>query len=406
MPTALLTEEQRSEVLGMYTELKSKYSALDAAIAAGRPSGEIKTAIEKITGDLAAIQAKHADTIKAAEGRLDAIEEKQRQRPAEMEPPKSIGQQVIEDAGFLAFAKSGSRGSHTVQLATTLWKKDITGVSRAVPTQMSYVAVIPPQLPLGVRALCPQGTTTGGAVGYVEETTFTNNAAPVAEGAAKPKSDKTFTPKSLPVETIAHYFKVSRQSYEDLPFLAAQIENNGIYGVKKVEDNQLLNGNGTSPNLKGIVPLATAAPAPAGTGVNLVDAIGAAIFDLAAKGYLADGAVVNPADWGHVAMIKNAQGNYVYANPVDYSPFGRVWGVRLVQSAAMAAGTFLTGAFAGNCQILDRDQVNVQVATQNEDDFIKNMLTILVEERLAFLVYVPAAFEKGIVPAGSLREEI
>jgi HK97 family phage major capsid protein len=68
----------------------------------------------------------------------------------------------------------------------------------------------------------------------------------------------------------------------------------------------------------------------------------------------------------------------------------------------MAAGTFLVGAFAGHAQILDREDVTVQVATQNEDDFIKNMLTILVEERLALAVYVAAAFEKGVVPAGSL----
>jgi HK97 family phage major capsid protein len=220
----------------------------------------------------------------------------------------------------------------------------------------------------------------------------------VAEGAAKPKSDKVFTPTTQPVETIAHFFKVSRQSYEDLPGLAAQIESNGIYGVQLKEDQQLLNGTGTAPQLKGFMPVAAAAPAPGGTDATLVDAVGAAIFDLASKGYMADGSVMNPADWGGVAMLKNSQGNYLFANPIAYSSTMSLWGTRLVLSSQMTAGNFLVGAFRGNSLILDREEVNVRVAEQNVDDFEKNMLTILVEERLTLLIFTAAAFEKGVTP--------
>jgi HK97 family phage major capsid protein len=253
------------------------------------------------------------------------------------------------------------------------------------------------RLPMGVRSLIPQGSTTAGAVQYVEETSFTNLAAPVAEGAAKPKSDKVFTPRSLPVETIAHYFKVSRQSWEDLPFVASQIENNGIYGVQKAEDNQIINGTGASPSLKGFLPVIANATATA-AGTTLVDSIGSAIFQLAAAGYMADGTVVNPADWGAVSLLKNSQGNYLFANPVDYSANGRIWGTRLVMSSNIAAGVFFTGQFQGHSQILDREEVNVQVATQNEDDFTKNLVSILVEERLVLIIYTPAAFLEGVVP--------
>jgi HK97 family phage major capsid protein len=399
-PTPALTQTDRDSILGMFTELKGLYGKHDAAIAAGRPAGEIKAAIDKVTGDIAGMQEKYAALSQRASDLEEKLNEAKKLRLPE--PAKSIGERVIEDPGFLAFVKSGSRGSHTVQLTALIWEsKDITGLSPLAPSHIGLMAQ-PAMLPIGVRSLIPQGRTTAGSIQYVEETAFTNNAAPVAEGAAKPKSDKTFVNRTLPVETIAHYFKISRQSYEDLPFVAAQIESNGIYGVKKAEDNQLLNGTGASPQLKGLVPLATAAPAPTGTGANLVDAIGTAVFDLAAKGFIADGVVVNPADWGHVAMIKNAQGNYLYANPLSYANNGSVWGSRIVASTHMAAGTFLVGAFAGHAQILDREDVTVQVATQNEDDFIKNMLTILVEERLALAVYVAAAFEKGVVPAGSL----
>jgi HK97 family phage major capsid protein len=389
------------KLMDVLTGFKGQYETLDADFKKfGAAQSETVVKLGKLTDDMITLQTKYADD---TQKRLDAIEGKMNRTPAEPQRPKSIGEQVIADEKLVAFLKSGSQGSAVVAVKGPLFEqKDILNVSRTWAEQMNVIAA-GPRLPIGVRSLIPQGRTTAGAVVYVEETSFTNNAAPVAEGAAKPKSDKVFTPRTLPVETIAHYFKISRQTADDLPFLVAQVENNGIYGVQKVEDNQLLNGTGVSPQLKGIMPLATAAPAP-GTGANLVDAIGAAIFDLAAKGYVPDGAVTNPADWGKVALLKNTQGNYIFANPMDYATGGRIWGVRLVQSANMAAGAFLAGAFQGNSQILDREDVNVQIANQNEDDFIKNMLTVRVEERLVLIVYQPAAFEKGVVPAGTTME--
>ena len=396
----LLSEDDRKEVIRLYTEMGDKYNAIDAAIKAGKPAGELKTALDKIDEALTAIRSKHEETIKAAQSRLDAIEEVQRRRAAEPETPKSIGQQVIEHKGFVDFVASKSRGSFSVLAKGPLFQqKDITGLSRALPEIIPQIGIGPRML-IGVRTLIPLGRTTAGSVSYVEETSFAGNAAPVAEGAAKPKSDKVFTPRTLPVETIAHYFKVSRQSWEDLPFVASQIEANGIFGVQFAEDNQLLNGTGVSPQLKGLNPIATAAPAP-GAGSNLVDAIGAAIFNLAAQGFMADGTVVNPADWGAIAMTKNLQGTYLFANPIDYAVAPRVWGTRLVQSAQQAAGTFLVGAFQGHSLLVEREDITVQVATQNEDDFIKNMVTILVEERVALLPLQPKAFTKGVTPAGA-----
>jgi HK97 family phage major capsid protein len=175
------------------------------------------------------------------------------------------------------------------------------------------------------------------------------------------------------------------------------IESNGIYGVQLKEDQQLLNGTGTPPQLRGFMTVAAAAPGAAGG--TLVDAVGAAIFDLAAKGYMADGTVLNPADWGGIAMLTNAQGNYLFANPLAYNQALSLWGTRMVLSSQMTAGNFLVGAFRGNSLILDREEVNVRVAEQNVDDFERNLLTILVEERLALLIFTAAAFEKGTTPA-------
>src|SRR4029453_5297359 len=393
------------KLMGILNGFKGQYSTLnDELVRYGRAQGETTEKADNITDDMIALQTKYAD---AAAKRLDTIEEKLNRAPAVPAAPKSVGQMVIEDAGLLAGIKSGGRFSVTVALkgplANLIHAKDITTISQSWPQMIEYIASTG-RPPFGVRQLVPQGRTSSGSVEYIEETSFTNLAAPVAEGAAKPKSDKVFTPRTSVVRTIAHYFKMSKQTFDDLPFLASQVEANGIWGVQTVEDNQLLNGSGAAPNLQGFntVALAAAAPTPA-TGATLVDAIGTAIFQLAAQGYIADGAGVNPADLGPVAMLKNTQGNYLFTNPLEYAAGQRLWGARLVASANQAAGTFVTGAFQGHAQILDREDVHVQVANQNEDDFIKNMVTILVEERLPPRIFPPKAFLKGIVPVGSME---
>lgn len=394
---ALLTDGDREEVKGILIEFKNQYKqVVDDIGRLGRADSSTLEKLDKLDTAMIEMRQKHDDAVKRAE----MLEMKISERRAELEPPKSIGEIVISDPGFIAHIKSGSRQGYTVSIPHG--RKDITGVSRGIPQAMSDIAA-GPRLATGVRQLVPQGNTTAGAVSYVSETSFTNAADVVAEGAPKPKSDKAFAPVTVPVETIAHYFKVSRQSYEDLPGLAAQIEANGLYGVALKEDQQLLFGTGTPPQLRGFMTVATAAPVPgtAAAGFNTIDAVGAAIFDLAAKGHMADGTVMNPADWGAMAMLKNTQGMYLFANPISYTAAANLWGTRLVFSSQMTAGNFLVGAFRGNSLILDREEVNVRVAEQNEADFISNMLTVLVEERLALLIYRADAFEKGVRPVAA-----
>jgi len=399
-----INPEDISKLMGILSGFKTQYAQLDTDFKTfGVAQSETKVKLEKLTADMDGLRAKYADdTAKRLQDLEGKVERGLMMTPAR---PKSIGQTVIEDAGLLAAIKSGGRFSVTIgmkgPLARLMQVKDIINLSPLWPQQLDVIAQ-PPRPPIGVRSLVPQGNTSAGAVEYIEETSFTNNAAVVAEGAAKPKSDKVFTARTSVVRTIAHYFKMSKQTFDDLPFLASQVENNGIWGVQIVEDNQLLNGSGAPPNLQGFNTVATAATAPTGTDATIVDAIGTAVFELASIGYIADGTVANPADWGAVAMMKNANGNYIFVNPLDYTAGGRLWGTRLVLSSNQAAGTFLVGGFQGNSQILDREDVNVQVATQNEDDFIKNMVTILVEERLALVIYQPKAFLKGVTPTGAI----
>lgn len=396
-----LSQADRDIVIGIGKEFQTEYRK-EFGVFEGKVTtftSEAAEKIDKLTSAMDELQKKYEAEAKARLG----LEKQIADSLAQMQPPKSIGDQVVTDAEMLKYGKSGHRGGYTVavkRMPQAWGAKDIVGLSQVMPAPLNQVGV-GPRLPFGVRSLCPQGRTTAGAVEYFRETSFTNNAGPVVEGQKKPQSDKTFDPITAVIRTIAHYFKVSQQTWDDLPFLASLIESNGIYGVQIREDAQLLNGTGVAPQMEGFNKNAVVAPAGA-VGSSLVDAVGLAFFDLAAKGYLPDGTVVNPLDWGVVALSKNSQGSYIYANPMDYSGVARLWGTKLVMSSNQVAGTFLVGAFQGNCQIVDRDDVNVQISNQNEDDFVKNMYTVLIEERMVLAIFQNAAFEKGVVPAAAV----
>jgi hypothetical protein len=335
-----------------------------------------KAAVDRVTAGLAAFDEKHKQALQ----RLDAIEEKQRQKPARYEPGGPLSQRLTE-----ALARS-SRVLEPGKTVCEISTKDITGVSQSWPAL--YPQVVPltqPQIG-GVQSLIPSTPTTAGSIEYMEETTFTNLAAPVAEGAVKPKSEKTFTPRTSVVRTIAHYFKISKQTWDDLAMVAAVVERNGIYGVESKIEQQLLKGTGIAPELQGIYPLATATATPP-AGDTMIDSWLKAVGQLGALGYKANGIVCSWADWTAVALLKDTQERYI-ASTAPPLP-------RVVQSPFLAAGEWIVGDFSQGSHIFERETVHVQVATQNEDDFIRNLITLLVEARLAHVVWRPAAFLKN-----------
>lgn len=319
--------------------------------------------------------------------------------------PMDIGDIVVASDKFKATDVSGSwRGSIRVGME----RADITsanttvGAGRSagtslVPGHRVPGIVAPPQRLLTIRDLLAPGRTSQSSVEFVKETGFTNNAAPTAEGAKKPKSDLTFDLETTPVRTIPHIFKASRQILDDAPGLASYINARGTYGLKFVEEGQLLNGDGTGQNLHGIVPQAQAfAPAFVPEQETAIDRLRLAILQVILAEYPANGFVLNPIDWTKIELTKDLGGNYIVGNA--QSPMGpSLWNLPVVQTQAIAADKFLTGAFNLAAQIFDRMDIEVLMSSENVDDFEKNMFTIRIEERLALAVYRPEAFVTGDV---------
>lgn len=253
-----------------------------------------------------------------------------------------------------------------------------------------------PQQRLTIRALLPVINIGSGTVEYVQQDSRPTGAAPVAEGAAKPESNMTFSLETSTARVIAHWIKASRQVLEDAPQLSSMIDLELRYGLALAEEVQILNGDGTGQNLNGLMTNATAftdAAGIIGAGANYIDVIGAAILQSALADFPPTGVVVHWADWWRMLLTKDGEGNYILGSPQSMA-MPQMWGLPVIPTKAIAAGNFLVGSFETAATLYDRWSPRVEVGYVN-DDFTKNMVTILAEQRVALAVKNGAALITG-----------
>ncbi|MBB4618967.1 phage major capsid protein [Sphingomonas abaci] len=336
--------------------------------------------------------------------RLDDLEQKAaRNGGAGDVETKSIGQQYVESDEYKSAFANGVRAGRNAGIevkAITSLTTDANGSagdlvrSDRIQSPMQML----PNRRLTIRNLIAPGQTASSSVEYVQETGFTNNAGMVAEGTLKPESTLKFDLKTAPVRKIAHWFLASSEILSDAPGLRSIIDNRLRYGLAFVEDVQLLKGDGTGQNLLGIKPQATPYAVPTGlTGFaapTMIDKLRIAQLQAALALYPADGQVLHPIDWAIIEMMKDGDGRYLIGNPQGtLAP--TLWGLPVVPTMAQTVGEFTVGAWSMGAQLFDREQSGVLVSTEDGDNFRRNMVTILAEERLALTTYRPEAFVDG-----------
>jgi HK97 family phage major capsid protein len=332
-----------------------------------------------------------------AKARLDEMEQKMARASTQGERHMTAGERFIENEQFKAFAgEQRPRGRVLVDV------KDIssltTDAAGSVGTLIRRERAAPVMLPdrrMTVRSLLAPGQTSGNIIEYDQEKLFTNSAAPVAEGALKPQSEIQYEEKTATVRTIAHWMRASVQVLADAPGLRSMIDFRLRYGLAYVEEQQLLNGSGVGQNLSGLVTNATAylaAFTPASP--TMIDTLRLSSLQVALAEYPANGFVLNPIDWAYIETLKDGQNRYLIGNPQGtIAP--SLWGLPVVATQAMTVDKFLTGAFNLAAQIFDRQDATIEVSTEDQDNFVKNKVTIRAEERLALAIYRPAALVYG-----------
>ncbi|MFF9568494.1 phage major capsid protein [Streptomyces sp. NPDC014685] len=335
---------------------------------------------------------------------------------------KSIGQQFVESAeytGLMAQAPNGNFGAkQRVQSGLAGFKALVTGASPTSagafvePDQLGLqVGAEAFQRPLRLRQLVTQGTTGSDSVEYVRMTSYTNNAAPVAEatssagptapgtagalvpavgGGYKPESALAAVKVTAPVRTIAHWMPITKRAISDAAQVVTLIDAFLRYGLEEELEDQMVTGDGTGENFEGIANVSGVQAQPFDTDVfttlrkakTKVRTIGRSV---------PNGVLLNPADLEGLDLLQDNEGRYYFGGPAGVGSAQTVWNMPIVETEAVPAGTAYVGDFR-KAILWDREQATIQMTDSHLDFFVRNLVVILAEMRAAFGVLQPSAF--------------
>ncbi len=367
---------------------------------------------EKTEAEIKATGTQSADTKAALDGlsikqreladRILQIEQKGTAQSDPEQKSETWGEQFVKSDRYADFA-GGQMAKLRVEVKNTLTGSDTT----VAPNRLAGV-VGGAFLPFSMENLLPSTTTTSNAIEFTKEASFTNSAAEAAEGTQKGESALTWSLVNMPVSTVAHWIKISKQLAADAPALAAYVDTRMRYGVNQKVDTQLVVGDGTAPNISGTYDTCNftahgyttaALTAISGTFKKLV-LIRKVMADLYAAGFPADAIVLNPADLAtiEIELLTTAAGQTLYS--VSDAGIPRLFGIPVVQAIGMAADTFQVGRFSEAYMLYNREGVTVEMSDSDSDNFTKNLITLRAERRLALATEKPAAVRGGdLTPA-------
>lgn len=398
MEIAEAVSELKSHFATNQAEIKSLVEKQDAEIKA---LGESRAETAKALADATKRHEEIVEELKAVQTRIDETEARVK-RGGGAPVRKSIGLQFAESEAYKDYIANGAKGN-SPQFTVKSEIEPIDGGSLGdtpgyfyVPERVPGIIAQPDRLDR-VRALLPTIRTSVGAIEYVRETGYVNNAAVAPEGTEKAESSIEFDIVQDTIKTIAHYINVTRQIVDDAPSLLDHINGRLLIGLDLVEDEQLLYGDGLSGNILGIMEtpnIQTYDWSDGPVGDTKIDAVRRAMLKARVAEYPITGLVLHPDDWADIELTKGDDGHYIWLSvPNGAEP--RMWRVPVTETTAIESGEFLTGAFGLGAAVWDRQQSSIRLSDQHDRNFTKNLWTVLAEKRVGLSVYRPEAFVKG-----------
>lgn len=252
-----------------------------------------------------------------------------------------------------------------------------------------------PDRPLLITDLISVGQTDSDTVEFVRMTSFTNNAAAVPEATdvsgvsgLKPQSDLALEKVSEPVRTLAHWIATTRKALADAAQIRSMIDGRLRMGLLQVLETQLISGNGVGENLLGITAQPGILAHPVGSD-TLVDALHKAITKVRLKFYEPSAVAINALDWESIRLAKDANDNYYYGPPA-LAGAQTIWGKPVAVGAQFAEGNPVVADFS-QIELYIREGIQVLASDSHADFFIRNLIALLAEMRVALAVPMPEA---------------
>lgn len=405
-----MTADERSEFDAKFAEATEKKAAADVA---------------KKDADIMAQAKELADLVgdpDQAKGDIDA----QLRDASREQVKKSLGRSIVESAEFKA-AMAPFKGGRVMEKARfqtdpiavksfirskSLFTGDSdTSAGALVVAEQAGIVEMLGRRDFRLRDLVSVRTTGSDTVEYVEQTSHTNNAAAVAEattsesptsnttdgsvvlpegGGYKPEGAWEFARRTATVKTIAEWVPATKRSLADAGQLEGLINDELRKDIEEEEDDQILNGDGTGENLTGILNWSGIQTQSFST--DLFESVRKGITKARTVGRVnPNGVVLAPEDVEKMDLAKaSGTGNYFGAGPFAMGP-RTLWGLPVVESETITAGTALLGDFS-KAVLWDREQTTVTMTDSHADFFIRNLVAVLAEERVAFAVTRPKAF--------------
>ena len=323
---------------------------------------------------------------------------------------RSLGLTVIESPEFKSMLGGFPEGripqksrvqSNPISVKSLFTGASSTSAGAFVTNDRTDIVEMLGRKPLTIRNLVSNRRTTSDTVEYVAETSHTNAAAVVPEatssasdattaaGGYKPEGSWAFEVKTAVVKTIAEWVPVTKRALADVAQLEGLINQQLQADILEAEEDQILNGDGDGEDFTGIVNVSGIQEQEFST--DLFETVRKAITKARTVGRVNPTAVVlNPADAEAVDLAKDGENRYYYGGPQAIGQ-RTLWGVPVVESESQGEGTGLLGDFS-KAVIWDREQTTVTMTDSHADFFIRNLVAILAEERLAFGVVRPSAF--------------
>lgn len=318
-----------------------------------------------------------------------------------LQATKSLADALLGDKDYQDYAKSfvaGGSGAARIRFDSMeasinsnikATYDNTSGALTGYDRQPGIVAI--EQQRLFIIDMLMQGTTTQPTIRYLQENSFSNEATAVAEGTTKPEAAFDLIEKDAPVRKIAVTAKVTDEQLADFSFIRNYMNTRMDYKVRARAEALVLNGNGVSPNMLGIMQTSGIQTQAKGSD-PVMDAVYRAITKIRVNGFFSpDAIVIHPNDWADTRLLRTADGLYIWGSPADAGP-ERMWGLPLAVTTAITENTGLVGAFRYGAQFFLRQGVTMEATNSNEDDFKKNLVALRVEMRGALAVYRPLAF--------------